>query len=145
MFKKTLGIMLVIFTLFLYSTPIYAAKKRVKLANTSTTSSTYTSSAAIYSVAKLSRPTNSVVATFPSMNSVKSISYILSYKSNGMEQGAVGTVLPSGSSTESRDLYFGTCSKGVCTPHMGISNASLLIETTLPNGGIHRKKYIIKI
>lgn len=144
--KPILGIIsiIVVYTLTLPSV-VWAAKKRVKPSSTQVQTSKSTTTAPIYSIAKLSRPTNSVVVTFPSMNSISSIVYTLSYQSNNISQGVMGTVSPSGVPSESRDLYFGTCSKGVCTPHTSITNASLLIETTLPNGGVHRKRYIIKI
>lgn len=97
-----------------------------------------------YSKARLSRNTNSVVVTFQNLSNVKSISYTLSYKSGSTEQGAMGSITPSGA-TETRDLYFGTCSHGVCTPHYNISGAKLVIETRLKNGRVNTKRYVIKI
>jgi hypothetical protein len=66
------------------------------------------------------------------------------YTANGIDKGDVGSLTPTGT-TESRDFYFGTCSHGVCTPHYNIRDASLLIETTLKNGRINTKRYLIKI
>ena len=97
-----------------------------------------------YSKARLSRNTNSVVISFMNLSSVKKVTYTLSYTANGIEQGAVGSLTPSGA-TDSRDLYFGTCSHGVCTPHRGIQNAVLLIETQLTSGKIHTKRYRIRV
>lgn len=115
-----------------------AAKKRVFHKNTTVTHS------ASYSSAKLSRSTNSIVATFKNLSRVKRIDYTLSYSANGISQGVVGSLAPSGSTSETRDLYFGTCSKGVCTPHYGITNATLTVTTTLTTGATHTKRYIIK-
>jgi hypothetical protein len=56
----------------------------------------------------------------------------------------MGSITPAGS-TDSRDLYFGTCSHGVCTPHRGIQGATLLIETQLKSGKTHVKRYRIKV
>lgn len=102
-----------------------------------------------YSKAKLSRATNSVVVTFINLSNVDRISYTLSYtsnsRSNPQQQGVVGSLVPSGGSTELRDLYFGTCSHGVCTPHYQITNAKLVIETKLKSGKTHVKLYRIKI
>lgn len=119
---------------------IYAAKKRSASPGSSRT--TYVSGS--YSRAMLSRGTNSVVVTFSNLSNVKKISYTLSYSANGIPQGAVGSVVPA-RSTEGRDLYFGTCSKGVCTPHYNIKNAKLLITTTLKSGAVNVKRYVLKV
>lgn len=122
--------------------PIYAAKPRIKsVAGTKSS----VSSAVGYSKAKLSRNTNSVVVTFQNLGSVSKITYTLSYTANGIEQGVVGSITPSGTATDSRDLYFGTCSHGVCTAHRGIQKAVLIIETKLTSGKTHVKRYRIKI
>lgn len=120
---------------------VSAAKARVRTAASKNTGSVGTG----YSKAKLSRSTNSVVVTFINLGSVSKVTYTLSYMANGIEQGAMGSLVPSGSSADSRDLYFGTCSHAVCTPHRGIQSASLLIETKLKSGKTHVKRYRIKI
>ncbi|KKU82677.1 hypothetical protein A2973_00135 [Candidatus Gottesmanbacteria bacterium RIFCSPLOWO2_01_FULL_49_10] len=97
-----------------------------------------------YSSARLSRPTHSVLVTFTNLGTVSKASYTLSYTANGIPQGVVGTLSPSGRLSDTRDLYFGTCSKGVCTPHTNITDASLTIATTLKNGRMNTKRYIIK-
>jgi hypothetical protein len=120
--------------------PVFAAKKRIKQV-----SSTAKSVKSVgYSSVKLSRATHSIVITFSNLSNVKKVSYTLSYNANGIDQGVVGSLTPSGSS-ESRDLYFGTCSKGVCTPHSNISRATLVITTSLKSGGMTSKRYTIKI
>ncbi|MFZ5535579.1 MAG: hypothetical protein ACOY3M_05525 [Patescibacteria group bacterium] len=121
-------------------TPVLAAKPRVR----GGAKSAVVSSASGYSKARLSRATNSVVVTFINLGSVSRVTYTLSYTANGIEQGAVGSITPAGT-TDSRDLYFGTCSHGVCTPHRGIQNATLLIETQLKSGKMNVKRYRIKI
>ena len=120
----------------------YAAKPRIR----STTAASSGKSAGIgYSSAKLSRGTNSVILTLLNLSAVSRIDYILSYTANGIPQGVVGSVTPSGANSDSRDLYFGTCSKGVCTPHLNITNASLTVTTKLKSGGTYTKRYRIKI
>lgn len=96
-----------------------------------------------YSKAKLSRGTNSVVLTLFNLTNVAKVTYTLSYTANGIEQGAMGSLVPSGA-TDTRDLYFGTCSHGVCTPHRGIQRAVLLVETQLKSGGTNVKRYKIR-
>jgi hypothetical protein len=124
---------------FLLTAPnVLAARPRVKK------QSVTTSTAVTYSKAKLSRSTNSLIVTFVNLTNVSKISYTLMYTANGIDKGDVGSLTPTGT-TESRDFYFGTCSHGVCTPHYNIRDASLLIETTLKNGRVNTKRYLIKI
>jgi hypothetical protein len=126
--------------LFSSAAPVYAAKVRVRKSVTTAKAKSFS-----YSTAKLSRPTNSVIVTFQNLGSVKKIQYALNYTANGISQGAMGTVQTAGLVSDSRDLYFGTCSKGVCTPHYNIKNATLRITTHLTNGSTNIKLYRIKI
>lgn len=119
--------------------PVYAAKKRVRR-----TSSPRVTGIA-YSRAQLSRATHSVIVTFLNSNYVRRVDYILSYTANGIQQGVVGSMVPSGQTNDGRDLYFGTCSKGVCTPHYNIQKATLTVTTTLTAGGTYTKRYLIKV
>jgi len=114
---------------------VFAAKKRVRASRTVGVS---------YSSAKLSRSTNSIIATFSNLSKVARSEYSLSYSANGIPQGAIGSFVPSGRASDTRDLYFGTCSKGVCTPHYGITKAQLTVTTTLKTGATHTKRYLIK-
>jgi hypothetical protein len=115
---------------------IFAAKKRIRVTNTK--------AALSYSSARLSRSTNSIIVSFKNLSSVSNVSYELSYNANGISQGAAGSFLPAGS-TDSRDLYFGTCSKGVCTPHTNITNAELLVVIKTTQGKTNTKLYRVRI
>ncbi|MBI3577007.1 hypothetical protein HY086_03145 [Candidatus Gottesmanbacteria bacterium] len=128
---------LVAFSFLLPTQQVVAAKKRVF-------SRSFVSGRG-YSSARLSRATNSVVVTFLNLGRVQKISYELSYSAQGIPQGVIGSMIPSGQTTDSRDLYFGTCSKGVCTPHYGISGAVLVVTTQLTSGGTTVKRYRIKV
>jgi hypothetical protein len=97
-----------------------------------------------FSTARLSRATRSVVVTFLNLDKAAKVSYELTYTTNGIPQGAIGTVAGGGSS-DTRDLYFGTCSKGVCTPHYNITGARLVVRTTTTTGGVNTKLYRIKM
>lgn len=121
--------------------PAFALKKRVFAPVKKPIMKT---SGVSYSQAKLSRATHSVVLTLTNLAAVSRVDYVLNYSANGLSQGAVGSAVSGGKSTDSRDLYFGTCSKGVCTPHTTITNAKLTVTTTLKSGKIHSKRYIIK-
>lgn len=131
--KRILCVVSIIFLLLISAkfAPAYALKKRVRAAR------------AVYSSARLSRATHSVIPTFYALAGVAKFDYVLSYSANGIPQGVVGSFIPTGGN-ESRDLYFGTCSHGVCTPHYGITNASLTITTTMAGGATYIKRYILK-
>ena len=120
---------------------VSAAKPRVRTSGTKSSGAVATG----YSKAKLSRSTNSVVVTFINLSNTSRVTYTLSYTANGIDQGAVGSLVPSGAATETRDLYFGTCSHGVCTPHRGVQKAVLLVESQLKSGKTNTKRYRIRI
>ncbi len=134
---RKLTLLVLLLCMFTSAPEVFAAKKRVR---TSATRAAATS----YSSAKLSRATNSIVVTFKNLSKVKRVEYSLSYSANGIAQGVVGSFTPGGLAAETRDLYFGTCSKGVCTPHYGITNATLIVTTTLTSGATNTKRYIVK-
>lgn len=130
------GMVIIIILFMAFLTPkTFAAKKLVRGPRVTTVS---------FSKVSLSRPTHSTVVTFTNLSRVKRIEYALSYTANGISQGVMGSFTPSGQSTDSRDLYFGTCSKGVCTPHVGIQNATLTVTTTTTSGGTNTKRYRFK-
>lgn len=122
-----------------FEVPAYAAKARVRRIGVPRVAGI------AYSSVRLSRSTNSVVLTFLNLNQVKSVTYTLSYIANGIPQGAVGTLSVTGQATDSRDLYFGTCSHGVCTAHYNLKNVTLLVEITLTSGRTYTKRYRIKV
>ncbi len=128
----SLVLIILLFVFLAKPAPVFALKKRIRAAR------------AAYSAAKLSRASHSVVVTFNVLPGVTRFDYTLSYAANGIEQGVVGSFVSTGGGNESRDLYFGTCSKGVCTPHYGITGASLTVTATLKGGATYIKQYNIK-
>lgn len=128
-----------VFTLSLIAPPyVLALKKRApKKAGTT--------SGVSYSSARLSRGTNSVILSLTNLTKVTRVTYELSYSANGKAEGVGGSLSPSGQTNESRDLYFGTCSSGVCTAHRNIKNATLTVGTTLKNGQKYSKRYRMKV
>lgn len=136
--RTVLGFFILLVPLFLLPplTPLHALKKRIRAPKIAGIS---------YSSARLSRATNSIVATFLHLDKTKRVDYVLSYTANGLGQGAMGTLVPTGQLTDNRDLYFGTCSHGVCTPHYNIRNATLTVTTTLTSGATYIKRYRLKV
>ncbi|HCM81821.1 MAG: hypothetical protein UV63_C0028G0010 [Microgenomates group bacterium GW2011_GWC1_43_11] len=136
---KQLFIILFLLTLtsLLLTPSVYAAKVRVRKPRAAKTGVSYSS-------ASVSPNTHSITLSLMNLSNVKSVTYELSYSSWEIPQGAMGSINVSGQTTDSRDLYFGTCSHGVCTPHYGLSaKASLLVCTDMTNGTQWCKRYNI--
>ncbi len=132
---KILTILFVSYIVTFFTPQAFAAKKLIRAPR---------ATGVIFSKVSLSRPTHSAVISFFNLNKVKRVEYALSYTAQGISQGVMGSFAPTGQSSDNRDLYFGTCSKGVCTPHSGIANASLTVTTTLTSGAINTKRYRFK-
>lgn len=130
-----------IFALLLLTPSVHAAKPRVQ--KNAPTARRGVVAGVAFSSAKLSAASRSVVVSFMNLDKVNKISYLLTYTGSGNTQGVGGAITPSGT-TDSRDLYFGTCSKGVCTPHYTIRNATLTVTATLKSGGTRTKRYILR-
>jgi hypothetical protein len=134
---QRLFLILLLLVFFTYSQPVFAAKIRVRKPRA-------TKSSVSYSSVSVSPNTHSVSLKLQNLSNVKSVTYELSYASWDVPQGALGTITVSGQATDGRDLYFGTCSHGVCTPHYGLSpQASLLVCTDMKNGTEWCKRYSI--
>ncbi|MCJ7826102.1 hypothetical protein MUP56_00605 [Patescibacteria group bacterium] len=136
--KRFLIILFIItFTSFLLTPSVFAAKVRVRKPRATKTGVSYSS-------ASVSLNTHSITLSLMNLTNVKSVNYELSYSSWDIPQGAMGSIVVSGQTTDNRDLYFGTCSHGDCTPHYGLSSkASLLVCSTLKNGTEWCKRYNI--
>ena len=137
---RVLAFAITIFVFLSASQTVLAAKPRVAKSSSSGGGAVYVGGS--YSTAKLSRGTNSIIVNFINLGNASKASYTLSYASSGISQGVVGSLAPTGAS-ESRDLYFGTCSHGTCTPHYNIKNARLVVITYLKSGARNAKLYRI--
>lgn len=85
-----------------------------------------------------------ILFSFLNFNGIASVSYSFTYNTNGMPQGAGGTVTAANNPTAQRELLFGTCSSGVCRYHYNLSNARLTLTAKLTNGKTVIKGYRIK-
>jgi len=100
---------------------------------------------AVVSVSAVRIPTkNSVRAYFSNLRSVKTISYMLTYNSNGVGQGVSGSINPGKKLSVSRDLFLGTCSKNVCVRHNNPKNIKLQVTVTYVNNTSTSKTYNVK-
>lgn len=86
-----------------------------------------------------------ISATFTNLGIASSVTYQLTYTQNGINEGAGGSVSDLSSGMTTRQLLFGTCSKGVCRYHTGIKNAKFVITTTLKDGKKITKTFRLKV
>lgn len=65
------------------------------------------------------------------------IAYEVTYETKGTYQGVNSGTKPldvSGQETFTKEVYLGTCSKNVCTPHTGVTEVSIALELTDSDG-----------
>jgi hypothetical protein len=86
-----------------------------------------------------------IIATFGSVANATKIDYVMSYDTNGLTQGAQGTIVPGTLNQEVRELLFGTCSKGICRYDTHITNAKFTVTVTLTNGKKIVKPFRLKV
>lgn len=94
---------------------------------------------------KLRSDRRAVVATFTNLGVAKSVSYQLTYRTGRVNEGAGGSLSSLSQDPAVRELLFGTCSKGVCRYHTGITNAKFTVTTTLKNGAKIVKPFRLKV
>lgn len=94
---------------------------------------------------KIRSDRRAVVATFSNLGVAKSVSYQLTYKAGKVNEGAGGSLSSLSQDPAVRELLFGTCSKGVCRYHTGITNTKFTVTTTLKNGVKIVKPFRLKV
>lgn len=86
-----------------------------------------------------------IIVNFTNLSVASSVSYILSYNTRGTQQAAGGSITLPTSEPVTRELLFGTCSKGVCRYDTGITNAKFVVTTVLKSGLKVIKTFKLKI
>lgn len=129
--------------LFVFVLPGYCLRPRVRKSKKSSGSKTSYASRGIKALVRFRPDRKGLLIDFSNFTNIESISYELIYEANGLSQG-VGGVAAIGDS-ETKNLYFGTCSSGVCTPHRNITNARLSIKSVLKDGTVILKPFRIKV
>lgn len=103
-----------------------------------------TSSGSIPAVVRYRPDRLGILMSFSNFAGIESVAYSFTYTTNGIPQGAGGTVTAGNNPTSSRELLFGTCSTSVCTYHYNLSGARLVVTAKLTNGRTVTKGYRIK-
>ncbi len=84
-----------------------------------------------------------LLINFSGFDLLDSGSYELTYKANGIPQGAGGSIILGDTSTKT--ILFGTCSGGVCNYHQNITDSQLKIISILKSGIKVIKPYRIRV
>ena len=130
--------LLILFLLF--PTPAYAKKKLP-----SRSAKAVVSSAALPQTGlKLRGDHLALLLTLTNLDKAKALSYLLTYQTAGVGQGAEGSHDPALGNTQ-KELVFGTCSGNVCTYHRDISDMLFQATIGLKDGRTLTRKYQIKI
>ena len=130
--------------LFFSSHSLWAAKKRPPRHPLTNSGITQTYSRGARAAIKFRPDRLGLIINFASFGKAVSATYTLTYQSNGIPQGAIGTAKPNNAG-QPRELLFGTCSGGICRWHTNITSARLTIDSKLSSGLVIRKPYRIKI
>ena len=94
---------------------------------------------------KLRSDRRALIVYFSNLQNATAISYLLTYTTNGQEEGARGDLNLKGLSTTTSELLFGTCSKNVCRYHTNIKDARLEVTYASKAGKKYLKRYKIKV
>jgi len=142
--KRKIGLftLILIIGCFFFPTRVLAAKKRTSRGGTAVTSGTI--SRGVQSSVKFKSNRLGLILTLSGFGNISSVSYQLTYTTNGIPEGVSGTIQPTGA-TETRELLFATCSKNVCRWHTNIRDARLVVTSKLKSGLTVRKPYRIKV
>lgn len=97
-----------------------------------------------YVSGKLRADRKALLVNFTNMQNTRSVEYILTYTSEGVDQGVTGTIDLSAGNSASRTLVFGTESKGVYTYHTNIKNMRFVVTVVTKAGKTVVKKFTIK-
>lgn len=131
--KKTLCVIISALAIVTLSVSSVSAKKLLPFLKKATGVATSTSSGVVSSV-KFRGDRLGIIVTFGSLQSAYKVDYFLSYQVRGITQGASGSITDTAIGSATRDIIFGSCSKGVCRYDSGISNAKFVITIYLNNG-----------
>jgi len=86
-----------------------------------------------------------LIVYFAGLQRAAMVSYTLTYRSNGIDQGAGGILDQSAGNNVTRELYFGTCSSGVCRAHTDISEMRFEVISELTTGKKTIKRFRVRV
>lgn len=141
--NKLYFLLIIFFILFIF--PQTSQAKVLPQAAKTGAKTAVVKSAGIIVSPKLRADRRAIIVNFSNLQNAKSVSYALTYNTAIQQEGAIGSLNLNGINSASEELLFGTCSKGVCKYHTGITNAKLEVSYTLKSGKKYLKRYKIKV
>ncbi len=142
--KKTLCIIILLLVLVALSASSVSAKKLLPFLRKGAGVATLTSSGVTSSV-KFRGDRLGIIVTLGSLQAAYKVDYFLSYQTKGTTQGASGSITDTGVGSATRDIIFGSCSKGACRYDSGISNAKFVITIYLNSGRKIVRSFRLKV
>lgn len=144
--KIIIHLALVIGIVLFHPSSVEAAKKFVPRSTSSTTVRRIASGGGISipAVVRYRGDKQGIYLYFSNFNGFDSVSYSFTYTSNGIPQGAGGTITNNNNPSAQRELLFGTCSSGVCTYHHNLTNARMVLTAHFSTGRVASKLFRIK-
>ena len=142
--KKISYIIIFLFVFGVLSTSLVSAKKLLPFLRKVTGVTTSTSSGVTSSV-KFRGDRLGIIVTLGNLMAARKVDYFLSYVSKGITQGASGSITDTTVGSATRDIIFGSCSKGACRYDSGISNAKFVITIYLTSGRKIVRSYKLKV
>lgn len=136
-------VLLALFSLFLFNENVEA--KVLPQAKKSGKAIVRSAGTTISVSPKLRADRRALIVNFSNLQNASSVSYFLTYKTGGQQEGAGGTLNLSGGFNQSAELLFGTCSKQVCRYHTNIKDAKLEVSYTSKSGKKYLKRYKIRV
>jgi len=138
--KKILFLIFAFLAVFIFPSEVLAAKPRLSRGAGGAISigGGYSSSA------KFKANRLGIILSLYGLKYTDSVSYELTYTSEGIPQGVISTVQATENNT-TREMLFGTCSKNVCRWHTNIKDSKLVVTAKLKSGKTLRKTYRIKV
>lgn len=144
--KKVSVLILAVFSLFLFTKSVGAKTlPQAKKTGQKQTVSNKNAASGINVFPRLRMDRRALIVYFSNLQNASSVSYMLTYKTNTQDEGAMGGINLTGASNSSQEILFGTCSKNVCRYHSGIHDAKLEVSYTTKAGKKYLKKYKINI
>ncbi len=147
--KKIFFLIITVFVFFslplFFKSDVFAKKLLPYLRTATTTAKTTTASRGVTTSVRFRGDRLAIIATFSNLGIANKADYFLSYNTRGTTQGASGSVNSTQGDPATREIIFGSCSKGVCRFDSGITNAKFVVTSYLPSGKKVVKSFKLKV
>ena len=143
--KKILALLLLVLPIFFVTTGEVQAKRFLPQAAYFQQAAKGVATRGVITSVKFRSDRLAIQVGFSNLGVASSVSYYLTYFSQGRQQAVAGTIASGSLDPQQRELLFGTCSHGVCRYDSGITNAHFVVTTTLKNGSKIVRGYRLKV